>query len=142
MTFTSTIPRFLLFAALIAMFMVFAGCAGVSQGQFLKHVTDESVEQPDVIFYVLATDVSETEEESGTGSSDEAIECHLLPFDKQTTKDPHGKHHYYARKMSEATWMSCDDFDDFDEPPLVVNSIPDELMDEFGFEKFELKIEK
>jgi hypothetical protein len=142
MTFTSTLQRFFIFAVLIAMLTMFAGCTGIAEGNFVKHVTDESVEQPDVIYYVLATDVSEADEESGTTSSGEAQECHLLPFDKQPTKDPHGKHHYYARKMTEADWYRCDDFDDFDEPPLVVNSIPDELMDEFGFEKMELRFEK
>jgi len=137
MTFRTPNRVHILLILVVGMFAL-VGCQGITDGHFLKHTADESVEQPDVVYYVMETDISDEK----SGSSDQATDCHLLPFDKQPTKDPHGKHHYYAREITQSTWVNCSMYESIDEPPLIVNSIPDELMEDFGFEKMELRIEK
>lgn len=125
---------------LVALGLISIACNAVGEDQWVMLNTEKS-DQPEEVYFVL-------EERSPWDDPDEEDpegldrECLLLPFDKQTTKDPHGKHHYYSRTIDQAYWQPCEPYASADKPPLVINSIPDGLHEQLGVEEPDFFLKK
>ncbi len=96
-------------------------------------MTTDTTDQPNNVYYVLEDRTAAGYEKEDDQYGD-ARECLLLPFDKQSTSDPHGKNHYSAQSPTNAFWQECGPYAAIDKPPLVINSIPPEFADQMGIE--------
>jgi hypothetical protein len=112
--------------------LLIIACDAPADGEWVVHELDTS-EQPETIYYILNTKMQPgyTEEDDQYG---DATDCQLLPLNKQSTTDPHGKHHYSAMGPLDAFWQQCNKFNAADKPPLVINSIPPEFAEQMGVE--------
>ena len=112
--------------------LLIVACDAPGEGEWVAHDLDKS-KQPDTIYYVLDTRMlpGYTEEDDPYG---DARDCFLLPLDKQSTSDPHGKNHYSAQGPLDAFWAACEPYGETDKPPLVINSIPPEFAEQMGVE--------
>jgi hypothetical protein len=127
---TSVKALVLLLLPLIALTLI--GCEKPGKGEWVSFELDTS-EQPETIYYILDTKMKLGYEEDDDPYGD-ARECFLLPLNKQSTTDPHGKHHYSAMGPLDAWWQDCSKFNAVDRPPLVINSIPSEFAEQMGVE--------
>lgn len=112
--------------------LLIVACEAPGDSEWVVHNLDTS-KQPSNIYFVLDTRMQPgyTEEDDAYG---DARDCYLLPFDKQSTSDLHGKNHYSAQGPLDAFWSACEPYNSVDKPPLVINSIPPEFADQIGIE--------
>ena len=103
--------------------VVIGACAPLSEGQFMAEA--DAAEQPDTLYMVV---------DSWEGEED--LECEVYEFKKMPTTDPHGKHHYAGDRKTLSNPLTevvfCDDYDERDRPPLVVNNVPPDFAEMVG----------
>ena len=126
-------PRRLVKYLVVFVTIFVISCGAPGSGQFVVE-SSVNAEQPEIIYYALEERSPYGENETEEDPDGIERECLLLPFTKQTTMDPHGKHHYYSDKLTSTTWKQCKNYVAIDEPPLVVNSLPDVVAEELGIE--------
>ena len=93
----------------------------------------DTSDQPETVYFILETKY-QAGYDAEVDPEGHSTDCKLLPLNKQSTTDPHGKHHYSAMGPLDAYWAECSKYDAVARPPLVINSIPSEFADQMGIE--------